>query len=510
MPTSPLKKELKLWFLIPACVVLAVLAFQPLDRAFRSMAYPFQLDYAEGFLAVEAHMISRGQGIYPTLNDYPYLVGNYPPLYPLMQAPFFLLFGPSLFWGRLICFLSGLGIAAAMFFIIHRRTGRILPAILAPLLLINTYALYEWIGYARVDLPAIFFGILGLAILASGQGRPRRTAALVFFLVSIYTKQIQLFAPASGCLWLILRERKTGIRFTAWFLGCAFGIFLLLNLVTGGRYFMHTVVYNANVFDWWQVKAWLRHIFLFYPFSLVTIIFFAIRHFLKWRGTEKRSMTPDLFTIYALFGGLSFLAIGKVGAASNYLIEAHIALYIYLGIRVSMLGDSLEGERVKKQIPAIVVIAVLLNLQAVQLVRTSGSLFSRPNPDRTSLEKGRMMLDIVGRFPDPILCEQPIFQLLAGKEVLFQPFIMAQLQKEGKWDQGAFLEDIRTGRFSLLVTGQDIYGTSHFWQYTGEAIESMRENYELYYRNQPVKRAFMESPSGGIPYYIYIPKKREI
>ena len=507
-----------LWVLVPACVILLTMALYPIGRALICPPYPYQLDYAEGFLAVESQMMARGESIYPTLEDYPYLVGNYPPVYPALCAPFFLLFGPSLLWGRLICVLSAVGIAICMVVIIYNRTkgilprGEVLPIVLAPLLFWNTYALYEWIGYARVDLPAIFFGLIGLAMLSGEINKPRLRMAILFFLLSIFTKQIQVFAPLSAMIFLFLKERKTGLYFLKWFLGLFLVIFIFLILATRGQYFLHTVTYNANVFELWQLKVWIGHLFRLYPFYLLAFLLLGgvvIYDYLSKRGTGKTS-PPDLFSIYAIVGGLSFLTIGKVGAASNYLLEFHVALSIFTCIKIAALVQYPRETRTKtKAMVLIILVGALLNLHAIHVVRARRMLFSRPNPGKGSFEKGNKMLEIISEYPDPILCEQPIFLLLAGKKVLFQPFIMSQLHKEGKWDQTPVMEDIRQKSFSLIMTGQDVTGEGHFWQYTPEMVGAIRDHYTPLLSGRPLTRNFLESPLGGIPYFIYIPERED-
>jgi len=484
----------------------------PLNRAILALRYPYQLDYAEGYVAVESWQLSRGEGMYPSLGNYPFLVGNYPPLYPLLCAPFFLAFGPSLFWGRLICVLSALGICAVMIYIIGRREGWFLPVVLSPVLFFCTYELYEWIGYARVDLPAIFLSILGLAFLSGEMTKSRVRCALVCFVLSLFTKQVQIFAPLSGCLYLILKHRKTGLRFTAWFVGLIFGIFILLSLLTRGQYYKHTVLYNANVYDWWQIKnVWLRHIFRFYPFYLASLFLVGMAAIFGWARRwikERRFPAPDVFSIYAILGALSFFTIGKVGAASNYLLEFHAALCLFFGLQISRIGH-LHKEYVTRsvQICLIVILGILINLHSLYVVKQHPLIFSRPNPHKLDFAKGNKMLDIIGDFPDPVLCEQPIFLLLSGKKVVFQPFIMSQLHKEGKWNQEAFVRDLSQKRFSLIVTGQDVETKGYFWQYTEEMIQAIREHYTPLLDEKSRWKAVLESPSGGIPYFIYIPKR---
>jgi len=474
------------------------------------MRYPYQLDYAEGFLAVESGQVAKGESIYPSIDDYPYLVGNYPPIYPLLCTPFFLLFGASLFWGRLICFLSVIGISVLLFFIIFRKEKTILPAFTAPLIFLCTYALFEWIGYARVDLPAVFFSIAGLYMISGKINKKNLRWAIVFFVLSVYTKQIQIFAPLSACIFLILRNRKTGIRFSLWLIGSGFAVFLFLTAFTRGQFFLHTVLYNANIFSWWQVKRWLLHIFRFYMFSMTTILLILTTYIYDWfsSGKKWKKKKPGLFTIYLILCALSVLTIGKIGSASNYLLEFHIACGIFIGLGIVRIFR-ISGRSSSKYFRYVLIgiIAILLNLHAYRVFRLQRIFFSRPNPDNASRAKGDMMLDIISDYQDPVLCEQPIFQLLSGKDVLFQPFIMSQLEKEGKWLQDAFVKDIRNKKFTLIVTGQDIFQEGHIWQYTQDMIDSMRQHYTPLLKNRQNLRNFMESGTGGIPYYIYIPEK---
>jgi hypothetical protein len=498
-------------FLLPALIILLIMSFWPLQRAILAQRFPYQLDYAEGYLAVEAWQVSRGETPYPPIHDYPYLVGNYPPVFILLQAPMFLIFGPSLFWGRLICLLCALGIAGLMVFIVRKNGGHWIPAVLAPLLFFNTYALHEWSGYARVDLPAIFFSLAGLAILANQNltGRHLRLA-LIFFLLGVYTKQIQIFAPLSAIIYLVLKDWKTGLRFTAWLLGLAAGFFILFTLATGGQYFYHTVLYNANVFSWWQVGVWLRHLALFYRFLLTTVLLLGATKIWEYIGKARKGIVlpPGLFSLYAMAGAISIIAIGKVGAASNYLLECHVALGIFWGIGISRLGRQMNSNSGRiLRMTLIFLVIVLTNFHAGWLFHLRPFLFNRPNPDKVVNAKCDEMLQIVRGHPDPILCEQPIFLLLAGKRVLFQPFIMSQLAREGKWNQAKFLEDVRRGKFSLIVTGQDVGQEGYFWQYTLEMRQAIREKYTSLLLDKPSLRHLMESPAGGIPYYIYVPRR---
>jgi hypothetical protein len=68
--------------------------------------------------------LAQFQSLYPRdLSRFPSRVGNYPPLYHLLQLPFAWLFGPAFWYGRLINLLS---ILAAVFdrLTLHTLTRR--------------------------------------------------------------------------------------------------------------------------------------------------------------------------------------------------------------------------------------------------------------------------------------------------------------------------------------------------------------------------------------------------
>jgi hypothetical protein len=69
---------------------------------------------------------------------------------------------------------------------------------------------------------------------------------------------------------------------------------------------------------------------------------------------------------------------------------------------------------------------------------------------------------------------------LARKPVLFQPFIMSQLAREGRWDQRPFLAMLATGRLSCLVVHADLASgndQTQYERYTAEMAGAIRRHY---------------------------------
>ncbi len=60
------------------------------------------------------------------------------------------------------------------------------------------------------------------------------------------------------------------------------------------------------------------------------------------------------------------------------------------------------------------------------------------------------MVSIIGRAAGPVLAEEPIYLLAAGKRVLFNPFVMKWMAKGGRWDEQRLVRDLARHYFSMV------------------------------------------------------------
>jgi hypothetical protein len=90
-----------------------------------------------------------------------------------------------------------------------------------------------------------------------------------------------------------------------------------------------------------------------------------------------------------------------------------------------------------------------------------------------------------------------VFNLQAGRDPVFQPFIMSELARQGKWDQKPFLEQIELQRFDLVVAQSNVLTLEATEVYTKEMLALFRKHYKL---RQMV-------PTGGRrAYFLLVPK----
>jgi len=500
--------------LLPALFGLLLVCWLPVERAAGALAYPYQMDREEGFVLGQALSMSRGESIYQPIDEPPYLVGNYAPVYPAIYAVFLAATGPSLIPGRVLVLLSALIVIASLGFIVARSSKQIMPVALAVVLFASSWEVNEWLPFVRVDFPAMAFGLAAMAALV-WMKRGGWAVAGVLFALSVLTKQTMLAAPAAALLGLLWCGRwREGALMTAaaivpWGL-----VTLVMQVVTGGEYFRHTVIYNVNVFHWGDLLTWWNHLLTFSLWKLVATLaalLVLLAAYLLPRQSESAEsrasgarLVIPMSVAYLAFSTLSALGIAKVGSAPNYLLELHAACAMVIAIGI---GEIARGAlRPKATAPMGIVLIALVSFHwiaialwpAVQFgdgTSAARTGFYNRAPGVQDRELGTFVRMRVADTRGHILCEEPIFQILEGRELWFEPFIMTQLAKEQHWDEGDFVEMLRDGHFALLVLARDVRDEDqHFPAFTPAMRRAIREAYEF------------EQVMGG-RYWIFVPKR---
>jgi hypothetical protein len=157
---------------------LAVLLF--LRHGWDALAFPYPLNYGEGPLLDQSVRLAQFQTIYRTdLTVSPYVVSNYPPLFMLAQVPFVWLFGPALWYGRLISLLSVAAVALFVGLTLHTLTKDRIAAIAGGLIFPAMPYVVRWSSLSRVDLLGLALSWAGLFVVARWPDRltswPRRS-----------------------------------------------------------------------------------------------------------------------------------------------------------------------------------------------------------------------------------------------------------------------------------------------------------------------------------------------
>ena len=153
---------------------------------------------------------------FTSLRDYPFVHGNYPPVFPLLNLPGYLWLGPTLLVPRLLSVLATLALVVVVALLVRRETGSLALGGSFGLLLLAPWFVQTWAALGRVDMVACLFSLLGLHLFhrSGPEGRGRWLGYACLWL-AFFTKQNALLAPAALVLGLAL-DPTTRAKSPAW------------------------------------------------------------------------------------------------------------------------------------------------------------------------------------------------------------------------------------------------------------------------------------------------------
>jgi hypothetical protein len=471
------------------------------------------VDHEEDYLLVHAWRLAQGEPhVQPLDGDGPYIVGTYMPLFPLVASFFTSPELPSLKPGRVIAFGSAVCISLLLIaMLIVLRVPAPVALVLGLLFLFQRDA-SKWLPLYRVDTLGIMLALSGLfaAQFCLREGDtdkekwwPDQRKERLFYITSIilclaagFTKQTLVAAPGAILLWFALHGQWRW-ALTWMGVGGIIGviIFVAIEIWTPGSFWFHTVTANANTMSGWQLGIWWRHFFLFQRWVIVggTIVaaLFLYAFFQRSRNEDSSGGSKIsgylLYFIYSLFAIVTFLGSAKLGAAENYTLEPTIGFLILMGLVIQTEYQS------TKPIKNILVSLIFLILLSIQYFYSGGHIlppfiqqnarisWGVSNPNLQDYEAAVYIEQVVENAPESIWCERATISLRQGAPLFLHPFICAQLAREGKWDPGTALKQLRSGRFTFLILTEDISDLENIpadAQYHLPLREAIVENYQ--------------------------------
>jgi hypothetical protein len=531
---------LSLVMLAPA-LQLANLAPQVAMRSKVALSHPwYQLDNEEGALLSQAIDLARGRSFYRKLTDYPLVAGTYPPLYMALCSLGVDAANPDFSSGRLITASACLGIAFVLFSTVLFRTRHLVGSVLASLLFVVSFEAYNWVAYYRVDMLALFLSLLGLGcVILSPHDRPSRVMSIILFTLAFYSKQTMVAAPLAAAVSLFLADRRVGIRYTLWLLAAVAAPFAVLSAMTGGQFAIHTVLYNMNTYHPGDLLVWAKHVGRFYPWltaagGLSVAILFVLpnpdspvssREPLVEKRTGDGLLAPEAVDapdqqdgvgssdtgscppagsinpvpVYMLASLLNFVAIGKAGSAENYLLEPLAAFALGIGMAVGRLNmNMVRSKHWRFSAAMLSLMAAAIVMHGIHVSRWSPVILGvAKNPGPEDFAAAAEVTRELDAAEGEVIAELGGYSLLAGYPVVFQPFIMSELARQGKWNSDPFVKDLRRGRFAVIVTNHEVASGTFTDAYTPEMLDAIRSSYTLVRRIE----------SGRLwKYYVYKPR----
>ncbi len=444
------------------------------------LQYPFDYDQGEGFELNDSVLLARGEWPYRSNEVYPFYSSNYPPLYHLALVPFVWAFGPAYWYGRLLSFLATLVAAGAIAYAVHRRTRDKPISAIAGLAFLASNYVYHIGPLFRQHISMVMFETLAVVILIPlGRGdtptdRRRLFWGLLCLLAAGYTKQLA-YATVAACLLFILGKGwRRGLIVAIGFTAVAGALFGLLNIATGGQWWVNTIVANINEFVPGQAQGlylqWL-------DLHLILICLAALWGLIEL--SRRRVPLEVLWLIVTVINGISS---GKWGAGEAYFTTAVAAVCLCSGMLLGHWRQQSAGWRADVRWATAVAIPLLLIAQAGRLIHmpTQGRLFEplarvlglptdqpyydsqgytqlgRP-PNAIDIAQGYKILAYTQAAKGPVLTEEAAFSLLAGKEQVGNPTQLLNLAKKSMLDSSTMVSMINAQAFDVIVLKAEFY-----------------------------------------------------
>ncbi len=447
--------------LVVLCPLLLLNVARFAELAWLSASFPGQLDYGEGIVWQQAVLMLTPR-MYGNVQNYPFLVFHYPPLYHLTVDA---LASSGVSWlaaGRVLSSLAlaCVSLCAGLFVweTAARSDGRrdisgqarLIAAVVTGLLVFSLDPMRYWGRLARVDLLASALEYLGLylGLRALRHGGSLVPVGLVF-VAAMFTKQTAIAGAMAIGLAALIHGRRDIWRAGLIAGGTGAALFLALTWITGGGFFRHLVLYNVNRFNLSDVFVRLAAVgdenlhLAYVAIPLIALLILASRALMG--GLKALPMGGLIILIVALVNIASLIGLGKSGAAANYIIPLVCASAILSGLLIAETARQV-GRPNGQPIWFLAITAALIAQTAVLPASGENRLVS-PAFRRDTMTLIGMIRDA----PKPVLSDDMVLLMQAGKPIPWEPLIITELAATGVFDERKVIDMIAAHAFSFVV-----------------------------------------------------------
>ncbi|MBZ5515432.1 MAG: hypothetical protein LAN62_11465 [Acidobacteriia bacterium] len=278
------------------------------------LRYPGEQNYVEGMRLVEMVHLREGVPIYAPPSPERFDAAIYGPLYYLLGAHLIDPNAPAYFPLRVLSLFATLGCAAGCAVLAYWLTGKLLAAVLAPLIFLS-YSMVTLHGLsARCDVVALCLFFWGFLVAFRFRNSSRLLLAVPLMLAGFFYKHQFVAGPLAVVVFLIMERRyRLAAAFIGLMGGSVIGILALLQFVVfqGQDFLLHIFRFNLLAFGLPQFQAGVFACAILFLVPLLVAL------------EALRVRREKLILLYLLAAvGLALVALGKVGSDSNYYLES--------------------------------------------------------------------------------------------------------------------------------------------------------------------------------------------
>jgi hypothetical protein len=410
-----------------------------------------ELTQVESIVGIHARMLAAGEGLYYDLQQYPFTVSPYGPLFYSLSAGLQQMGLPVLPAGRLITLTALVLVVLLCWRLLMLYTADRAASVAGTLLLASTANLLQWGTIGQVDMLALCFSLAAL-LQFSYFDRTGKLAPLMgsgaCIALAVFTKQSFVAAGAAIALLVLLKNRRRGVCFTACLAVGGLALAAALNSFTAGRFFDNTVLANLNPFS--AQKIW-RHLQYFLPAAGSLLLLAAA----GWKAAPSGRFHP--FHVYlAAAAGVMALTAPKVGSDLNYQLETMTVLCLCAGWSLHRLEFFPLWLRRDTGWVTLLEIPLLLHL-ALNVSLTAKAVLERGWLQDLRRQEAAALRPYLGRARGPVLSVQIDPLLQNGLRMEVEPLIYTLLVDAGVVDPEPLRRDLANGRFALVLLYENLF-----------------------------------------------------
>ena len=448
--------------------VLGVLALLNLVFALTMVLRPDELRYGEAILYSQAGRILTGEPLYQPVDQAPYTVAAYTPVYYWLVALLRVLAGPGFWPGRLVSVVSGLVASGLVARLSWRRTGALWPAAAAGLLFaaLGLVGPIPWSGSYKEDMLGIALGLGAMTVLDGGPTRRRVVLAACLAALAILTKQTLFGYALAASVWLAYRRPRAAALFASIVLSVVLGVCLSLEATTHA-FFANTVLANLNPFS---ESVLVTNLILLGVFQTGPLLI-AGASIVALARLRPARVFQDLVVENWLVSLIPMLGLAKVGSDYNYWLPlagptAVLAVSGLWQYRARLRGT---WSGFVLGVNAALALALIGKVVAEQPLRLGLTPVAEHGfallVEQTQAARGAVLAD-----PLDVV-------VLANRPVVLEPLIYKLLYQSGQWDPTSIVQRVCSGQISLLVLAYPLEDADDHWPLP--VIDALRQRLVL-------------------------------
>ena len=451
-------------------------------------------DYGEGHTLWMSQQVTDLASAYKPIDDLPYIIYPYPPLYLIVSKVVSFGLGDLLTAGRSVSLLSSLGLSAVIALLIfgsipgsYPRLWRLASAASGAALVLSTESVIGWASLMRVDMLGLMLMYGGMAVyILAGKRQSWHFLAILLFVLSAFAKQTLLSAPIACAVFGLFAYPKTTIRVYGVAVVAGLLGLLVCHWLTEGGFLKNIVSYNLNPFSRdvmisqfsdhlrlnMLLKLGLSIAALAALYSRKGIQNLGWKRFISIKSSRTYSRAIIIGSFNAGFAFLLALSIGKMGSIYNFFLAWDVSLCLLSVFYLFRLLATchITSRKISMRPLVVVTLLVLLFLPGERSVSWVTENFGEQ--ERQEEE----MIGLIRSTPGPILSDNLLIIYKAGRNVEVEPATLSFLTRAGGWDERPYLHLFNRQYFRLIVTTPLESAAD---RYSPAVVLAIKKNYQL-------------------------------